>query len=404
MKYINKRKLTGCLKLCVILVYVFVVYQTYIQNKLIVVPGMITSLSVLIILTLLTDFIITRFKDFKILPTECKLMIFYMLIMLPVGLIGSPLRAEHFNRWIECLTYTAIMVAIILASVKKSNVSGFFWLIYIDAIILCVAFLREPVLLASNRYSIALDVNPNGLGLAMMIGIWAVIHLTRNKKINPIIMVVSIIAFTYVILQTGSRKGFISLLILLVPYYFLCYLPSVERFRRRINTIAMIFLIAICIMVFSDILLPLFENTTLVGRVSDTTQARFEYYEIAYDMFKQSPLFGYGFSGFEYYVGTYSHSTIMEVLVSGGIVGFTFYFGVYVYMLYKYMHGACLFKHFPMSQKIFSNREALSAFFMMLFLTLVIVHPYELSSYLTFALIIAESNCNTLLAQSQMKK
>ena len=77
------------------------------------------------------------------------------------------------------------------------------------------------------------------------------------------------------------------------------------------------------------------------GTVDNSTQLRQEFIQIGIRQFKETPIFGIGM-GSSYvltkmYTGhsTYLHNNFVEMLASGGILGFVVFYSMHAYVLYQ---------------------------------------------------------------------
>lgn len=70
---------------------------------------------------------------------------------------------------------------------------------------------------------------------------------------------------------------------------------------------------------------------------SYSTTSRLQMYKLAYEAFLKKPIFGGGWFYFSVYsgLGTYTHSNVMELLVTYGIIGFIVYYSMFFVVLLK---------------------------------------------------------------------
>ncbi|MCH5320250.1 MAG: O-antigen ligase family protein [Eubacterium sp.] len=159
--------------------------------------------------------------------------------------------------------------------------------------------------------------------------------------------------FVVLTVLTGSRGGMIQLLILFV----LIVIVDKNLYKMMTKAIVFIFTGAIVLLIMRNVPI-LYENvwvrfggliTTLSGKaVADTsTQGREYYKEIAFEMFKQRPLLGWGLDGFVcylrdnpiyngYYIkAVYSHCNFSELMANLGIAGLIVWYVPTFYVLIK---------------------------------------------------------------------
>lgn len=174
--------------------------------------------------------------------------------------------------------------------------------------------------------------------------------------------------FIIVTVLSGSRGSMIQLLILFV----LIVIIDKDFYKMITKAIIFIFISAIVILLLRNIPI-LYENvwtrfeglvTTISGEsVEDlSTQGREYFKEVAFNMFKQKPILGWGLDGFKCYVrdypmykgirlaATYSHCNFSELMANLGIVGLLVWYVPTFFILYK---GFKYRDHHPMIKILF---------------------------------------------------
>lgn len=153
----------------------------------------------------------------------------------------------------------------------------------------------------------------------------------QHKIISSIPLVLSVV----VILFTGSKAGFFSVVLYILLN--ISFYSSITLKKILALCIAIGFLIYI---VFNNEYMYLLLGTRLedfLGSIGvldtlvigDSTNIRSDMYVKGIDMWMDAPIFGNGLGAFTAYSGyhTYSHNTYIEILSSFGIIGFfVFYF------------------------------------------------------------------------------
>ncbi len=159
--------------------------------------------------------------------------------------------------------------------------------------------------------------------------------------------------FVVLTFLTGSRGSLIQLLILFV----LIVIIDKDIFRMMTKTFVFVFAGAIIILLLRNIPI-LYENiwirfeglfTTLSGKsIEDASTLGREYFkEIAFEMFKDRPILGWGLDGFKCYVrdnpiykgyyleATYSHCNFSELMADLGILGLIVWYVPTFFILIK---------------------------------------------------------------------
>ena len=188
------------------------------------------------------------------------------------------------------------------------------------------------------RLGLSSDINPNTIawlfGILGMLTLFLYIH--ERHKTYLFLIVLQVIF----ILLSGSKAG---LLFILIP---ILYYGIKSLFTLNIK-ITILIILAIGILWFSiqhnpllytlvgkridEMLLTLGIGRDIAGVSVDATSTlkRIDMLETAWRMFAEKPIFGWGIGAFAKFggYGYYSHNTFLELLVSGGIIGFIIYYG-----------------------------------------------------------------------------
>jgi O-antigen ligase len=152
---------------------------------------------------------------------------------------------------------------------------------------------------------------------------------------------------------TGSRKGFMIVVLGIILLFIFKYAS-----HNLFKTILRYILIAILlIIVFRFILmLPIFFGVeermkgliatfTGSGTIEHSALLRKEYIEAGIEQFKKTPIFGIGIGNSGYILmnaygkNTYLHNNFVEMLASGGVVGFLIYYAMFLWpicIIWKY--------------------------------------------------------------------
>ena len=161
----------------------------------------------------------------------------------------------------------------------------------------------------------------------------------QHKIISSIPLVLSVV----VILFTGSKAGFFSVVLYILLN--ISFYSSITLKKILALCIAIGFLIYI---VFNNEYMYLLLGTRLedfLGSIGvldtlvigDSTNIRSDMYVKGIDMWMDAPIFGNGLGAFTAYSGyhTYSHNTYTEILSSFGIIGFVVFYFLPMVTFYK---------------------------------------------------------------------
>lgn len=382
-------------KLSVVFVWAIVVYSLIIQSKYFTVNNGILILGILMLAAFLFAQGDKGIAFNRIFTTESMWMLAFMIYMLPVGFIFAPSSGSHMAQWVTSFEYL-IMMIVISSLIMNSGMEAFHLLILTVAIILLILLLQSPVIYrGTDRYTIAADVNPNGLGMIFTLGIWALLYY-QQKKI-PLVIALGIIAgLFYGIILTGSRKALIAAGIIMLFWFFLCFLPNVKNGNSQWKPVVLISSILL-IVLLGMLFFKLYSGSDMASRMgnleSETASGnRTDMYINGWKLFLDNPLFGFGFQGFRYYNGYYSHATLVEVPVSSGIVGCILYYASYcvsiskVFSIFRFCKNN---KEF--TEEYRTTKMLLVMWAPMLFYCTCVIHPYQLDSYVVFGIIFGQT-------------
>lgn len=176
-------------------------------------------------------------------------------------------------------------------------------------------------------------------GIALYLSMMIYLSKKKSKAIFYAVF------FTFMILISATRK---VLFIILIAYIAVPYL-----YNKRKNFIKLISSIILCfILVFVgyklitgisflyNLIGVRIDNVIEVLVKGETTEASFntreKLVEKGIQAFEKKPITGWGLDNFRYVInngGYYAHNNFIEILVSGGLVGFIIYYLKYVYLI-----------------------------------------------------------------------
>ncbi len=195
--------------------------------------------------------------------------------------------------------------------------------------------------------------NANDIGLKMCVGaiIASYFLLSTRKNTYRLFVLACMALFVVIALFTGSRKVVLLLAMVGILIFFL----KAKRHRLLVLILGLLFAVAFYQIILNieslynvlgkrleDMIDGLFKG----GTKEDSFNTRAEMISMGLDWFLQRPLFGYGLSNFSVLYGratgwtTYSHNNFVEILVSGGLIGFTIYYAIYIYIVFNLLKPA----------------------------------------------------------------
>lgn len=174
-------------------------------------------------------------------------------------------------------------------------------------------------------------MNPNGLSVYAVLSASCCIYIffNANKKLMKLLMIGSFICCIELVIMCGSKGGLI--------YMFVCMfvmLGDKVRKSRKYKLLVLPVAIAFMCYLFDYIM----STEIFVARFTeeDISDGRFALFDRGLKVFLQSPLFGVGMSGYEYYMMLFfgqirpTHNGYLDVAAYTGLIGF---FSLLVYIL-----------------------------------------------------------------------
>lgn len=186
--------------------------------------------------------------------------------------------------------------------------------------------------------------NVNMVANSMSVGIVAIIGVALLYRKKTVLIL--LVPITVVLLATGSRTATLSTFCGVI-ITIICYIRSQKNASSRfVNFLGALFFVIVIWLVLRSI--PSFQEITLrvensinilTGRdmliKESSTQSRLDYIEAGWALFLKSPIWGNGIgcAGYAIYSGdrlTYLHNNYIELLASGGIIGFLLFYIPYI--------------------------------------------------------------------------
>lgn len=206
----------------------------------------------------------------------------------------------------------------------------------------------------------------------------------NNKKKKLFFYILTMLTF-FVALATGTRKALFFPIIFFIVLQIIDYRKTIKNKIYFIVIISVISLISLNVILTNDFFYELIgkrvesaiNSIVLESDEDKSLEERNVMKKVAFTMFTQKPIFGYGVHGFAYifYIDhgklLYSHDTFLELLSCFGIIGFLLYYSVY------YFIG----KNFILLYKA-KTKVHIIIFFLAFIVVTLVAEPYSMS-YLT---------------------
>lgn len=198
------------------------------------------------------------------------------------------------------------------------------------------------------RLGVNMGINSNNIAwLFGLLSIFAIYFFIEEKNW----MMLLLYFFQLIIIFfTGSKNGILMAIIPIIYYG----IKSIRKLNLKVIILIIVLLIALWNMIqnipflyaligsrIDQFLFTIGINKTSLNSDTDvgSTLKRIDMIKTAKQMFWEKPIFGWGIGAFAKYsgYGYYCHNNYMELLVSGGIVGFIIYYGYIIIIFLQYL-------------------------------------------------------------------
>ena len=329
------------------------------------------------------------------LTTELKIWILFAFTSFGYGMLVAVNQRYLISSILLFTQFLVLMYGIVYISNQETNIDFFIKIFIMFAVLCAITTVFWGVDYGKGRISMGLSNNPNLLGITMAIGVCCVLFKHSFERLFISIFAFSaIMLMIYVTLLTGSRKSFLSIVLIIIYWFLFVIFKDIKAFQFTAK-IKAIFSVILVVGAGYYVLYPYFEDSVILLRLTELFEVgaaqREDMYNVAFDLFKQSPLVGIGLNNYRAVsiFGTYSHSTYAEALACTGILGTILYFSPYIILLSHY------------GKLVTSNLDALllrqakvmlGLLSVLLFLGMGVIHFYEMTSSVVFGMLIAFYN------------
>jgi O-antigen ligase len=328
------------------------------------------------------------------IPKAAWLMTAYVVITFFTGFFVTPNISTHITHGMTVLELTVVMLCICYYAVTRCSIMFLVKNYFLLYLVMAIIFLFSPqIALDKNdvvRYSFSAGTNPNAFSMMLTMGIWATLYLVSVKKIPLIAGFATVTVFLYANLLTGSRKGLIAAAMCLVMWIVFCFFPMGTRdYRRKFFKLLGIVLLVGIVIYF---ILPYYLSSTTAARmnsfIASGSESRERLYREGLDFIRRYPWFGLGYFGYGYFVGTYSHATITEIPVTSGILIACLYFFSYISIIYHLIRCVVRDDRTSLYRSV-ANRMSFVLMVMMIFYMFMVIHIYQMPSFICFGIIMS---------------
>lgn len=310
------------------------------------------------------------------------------------------------ERNITILLLILLVVVITNILVEEKNIDIALKILYFAGMIMCIYSLffygyeaTIQALVAETNIRLGGEINQaNTFGMICSITTILGVYFAFYKG-EGIYYFITLIPLIYAF-ASGSKKVILIFIIALVVLI-------ANKKGKSFMTTALIWLISIAailiiinylnsqnLLIFSrfDTFMNLFGEKDYNTVIDNSSTARMGMIKDGIKWFLKKPFWGYGtdqykFLYFESYgIYWYSHSTVIEVLVNHGLVGFFAYYSLHLYIFVKLLRGV--------KRKVNNSVGMLMMFAMLIVMDLFSVMLYEKTYYIMIAIILSYIGIN----------
>lgn len=257
-------------------------------------------------------------------------------------LIGYPFVIDYDFYWKYIKIFLIILMLIyILENSNKEENSNIILFAYIVGglfVVIDALFFNEQQQFeeVNTERLKGLTGNSNGLGYFSLLGFFSIGYLWKGKY-PPIVRTLFLVAIGVLItgiVLSASRKSFLSLSLFIG---FWIYFTNKKIFQ---NPLFFIITFIVLLFTFYELFDYIAENTFLGKRLEaigeeEADKKRAFLYAEGIAMFLSNPIYGVGLGNFLAHssLKAYSHSDLIEIVSTTGIVGLTLYVSIYITLL-----------------------------------------------------------------------
>lgn len=283
------------------------------------------------------------------------LLVFFMYTVFSYLWCISSNRVSMITKTLIPLVIVNILVENLIRSEKDLEMLlfAFYLILFITAVMILVSVDFSQL----GRVRIGMDMeelnvwNSNRIGKLNAILAMLSLHylLKQKKRVSNIFYMIGLVLGAFLCFNSGSRKGLLDILLFIVLFF-----GFRESGRKRVTYFivgaALLFGLSAVVMNYEPVynvlgyrIEQMIQGIVRHGKQEASYGIRQTMIELGIRWWLKKPILGYGFGCYSllYYqtvgVDTYSHCNPIELLNSGGIVGFLLYYSIYViiYRLFR---------------------------------------------------------------------
>lgn len=287
---------------------------------------------------------LVNFKEFRVLKKYKEFIIPIIIIFIVQTISGYLNQRPGYTEYFSIILFLHIFtfILILLQCIRdKYAITKALNAFIVGGLLLAFFFLIgfETDNSFHNRTTI-FGINQNMLGINLSVILILIVHrLIFEKNIDALLKVgylIFIPILIFFLASTGSRSGFLSLLVGFIVMIF---------FKKTKNILVKLMNLFFGLLLSISLFFYFLSNKTIGSRIINTVETgdlsgRDKYWETIPKLIDINPFFGIGKTGYSYETelmyGTYTsaHNVFLEVVVMGGLVSLIYLF-IFLFRLIK---------------------------------------------------------------------
>ena len=328
----------------ILIFYILFYLQVWGDNHLILYgSAMLTGLSMMILCFQ------EGYLDFSYVPFGVWNNLIMVVYSLLTGIIVAYNYSMVVSSSITFAAYSIVCIAVCYVSAEENSFDWILRVLILLALVCSIYAFFQGTIIEGYGKTLSRANNPHVFAAVMNLGIFSVTYLEnkdgKRKSLFSVLSVFLICFFYYSIIECGSRKYLIASGILVGIWV----LASLRVRWNKGDLQQRIILVLICCAAIAIIFYYyrfIYMNSYTYLRMSTKDDAgnqnRIEFYQKAFAIYMDHPIFGGGYDQFRYWAGTggYSHSTYAEAIADFGSLGCLIYFSPILYTTVCVLRGA----------------------------------------------------------------
>ena len=288
----------------------------------------------LAIVSMIIDLFIIGDIDSSVYPLGITINIIMCVYSFFTGIFVAVNQTQLFISLRTYFIYSLFCLVLCYICYREKSIDWLMKTLVFVSLLSCIYTMFRGYHFIGYGYILSRTINPNNYGLILVVGICAVVYLSKESIESTILSCVILAILIWSIIQCGSRKSLIAA-VLLVSLWIINHVRELLRSKWHLEVIIgillVIFVAVSAFYVFNNIYIgsdSQIRMQSLGNRNEGSMTMRKYYYKLAWELFLEKPIFGVGFNQFQEYSssGLFSHSLYAESISCWGLVGCLIYY------------------------------------------------------------------------------